>query len=88
MSFGRLLREYMVAAGLTQKELAESAGASVRSVNDLERGVNRSARRDTARLLADGMGLEGPERAEFEANRGRRRTRHAWQDAAPWGGPQ
>jgi hypothetical protein len=38
-----------------------------RSVSDLERGINRTARKETARLLADALGLIGPARAEFEA---------------------
>jgi transcriptional regulator with XRE-family HTH domain len=54
-------------AGLTQEELAEAAGLSLRGVSDLERGVNRTARKETARLLAGALGLIGPARAEFEA---------------------
>jgi predicted ATPase/DNA-binding XRE family transcriptional regulator len=65
--FGRLLRQLRDDAGLTQEELAEAAGLSPRSVSDLERGVNLTARKDTARLLADALGLAGPQRALFEA---------------------
>jgi len=65
--FGGLLRRLRAEAGLTQEELAEAASLSPRSVSDLERGINRTARRDTARLLADALGLAGPARAEFEA---------------------
>ena len=36
--------------GLNQEELAEAAGLSPRSVSDLERGINRTARKDTAEL--------------------------------------
>lgn len=36
--FGRLLREKRVARGLTQEELAFSAGMSVPYLSDLERG--------------------------------------------------
>jgi tetratricopeptide (TPR) repeat protein/transcriptional regulator with XRE-family HTH domain len=61
-------------AALTQEELAEAASLSPRSVSDLERGINLTARRETARLLADALGLAGPERALFEAAaRGRAR---------------
>lgn len=66
-AFGALLRGVRVAAGLTQEELAEAARVSVRSVSDLERGINRTARKDTARLLADALGLTGAERELFEA---------------------
>src|SRR5215469_9752297 len=65
--FGALLRRVRAEAGLTQEELAEAARLSPRSVSDLERGINRTARRETARLLADALGLTGPARAQFEA---------------------
>ncbi len=65
-NFGGLLRQLRADAGLTQEELAEAAGLSPRSVSDLERGINLSARKDTARLLADALGLAGPQRDLFE----------------------
>src|SRR5262249_50662816 len=65
--FAGLLRQLRAAARLTQEELAEAAGLSPRSVSDLERGVNRTARRDTAELLAGALGLAGPVRALFVA---------------------
>ena len=55
--FGDLLRRYRVARGLTQEALAERAGLSVRTVSDLERGVNLTPRADTLPLLA--AALEG-----------------------------
>src|SRR5215475_10385188 len=48
LEFAGLLRQLRAAAGLTQEELAEAAGLSPRSVSDLERGINRTARKDTA----------------------------------------
>src|SRR5487761_926606 len=66
-SFGSLLRTLRIAGGLTQEELAEAARVSYRSISDLERGVSRFPRRDTARLLADALGLAGDDRARFEA---------------------
>ena len=63
--FAELLQRLRVRAGLTQEELAEAAGVSPRTVSDLERGINRSARRDTAELLADAMRLDGDEREQF-----------------------
>jgi transcriptional regulator with XRE-family HTH domain len=59
-SFRGLLRQLRAGAGLTQEELAEAARLSLRSVSDLERGINLTARKDTARLLADALGLTGP----------------------------
>ena len=60
LSFAALLRRLRAEAGLTQEELAEAASLSPRSVSDLERGINRTARKDTALLLADALGLAGP----------------------------
>jgi transcriptional regulator with XRE-family HTH domain len=72
VTFGQLLRQLRIDAGLTQEELAEAAAISPRSVSDLERGVSLTARKDTARLLADALGLAGGTRADFEASaRGR-----------------
>lgn len=67
ISFASLLKQLRLRAQLTQEELAERAGISARSVSDLERGVNVTARRDTARLLADALGLQGQDRVVFEA---------------------
>jgi transcriptional regulator with XRE-family HTH domain len=66
-SFGVSLRRLRTEAGLTQEELAQAAQVSLRTVSDLERGINSTARRDTARLLADALRLVGPARATFEA---------------------
>jgi tetratricopeptide (TPR) repeat protein/transcriptional regulator with XRE-family HTH domain len=66
-SFGALLRRRRYEAGLTQEELAEAATLSPRSVSDLERGITLTARKETARLLADALELIGPARATFEA---------------------
>ena len=72
LSFGGLLRQLRAEARLTQEELAEAARLSPRSVSDLERGINRTARKDTALLLADALGLTGPARVSFVASaRGR-----------------
>ncbi len=54
-------------AGLSQEELASAAGVGVRTLSDLERGVAATARKDTARLLADALGLTGAARASFES---------------------
>src|SRR5215469_9538062 len=67
LSFAGLLRQLRAEARVTQEELAEAAGVSPRSVSDLERGVNRTARKDTARLLADALGLAEPVHALFVA---------------------
>jgi len=66
-TFGDLLRAARLHAGLTQEELAERATLSPRSISDLERGINRTARKETTRLLADALGLRNPQRDRFIA---------------------
>ena len=67
LGFAGLLRQLRADAGLTQEELAEAAGLSPRSVSDLERGINRTARKETAVLLGGALGLAKPVRALFVA---------------------
>ncbi len=65
-TFGATLRRLRRRAGLSQEELANRAYVSTRAISDLERGVNLRPRLHTAVALADGLGLTGGERAEFE----------------------
>jgi transcriptional regulator with XRE-family HTH domain len=65
--FGGLLRQLRAEAHLTQEELAEAAQVSQRAVSDLERGINRTARKDTAVLLAGALNLAEPVRGLFVA---------------------
>jgi transcriptional regulator with XRE-family HTH domain len=67
LTFGDLLRRHRRAAGLTQPELAERAGLSVRGINDLERGVRQTPRKDTVALLAQALDLTEEERTGFAA---------------------
>ena len=67
LSFAGLLRQLRAEAKLTQEELAEAASLSPRSVSDLERGISRTARKDTAVLLAGALGLAGPAAELFVA---------------------
>src|SRR5215831_13113852 len=67
LEFAGLLRQLRAEAGLTQEELARATGLSPRSVSDLERGINRTARKDTALLLAGALDLAEPARALFVA---------------------
>jgi tetratricopeptide (TPR) repeat protein/transcriptional regulator with XRE-family HTH domain len=85
--FADVLRRLRTEAGLTQEELAEAAGVGVRTVSDLERGVALTARKDTARLLADALGLDETARGLFEAAaRGRSPAATVSGGAAPVGG--
>lgn len=66
-TFGDALRYQRRAAGLTQEELAERAGLSVRSISGWERGEASTPRRDTLHLLVGALGLSGSDRQRFEA---------------------
>ncbi|MBA2469938.1 MAG: helix-turn-helix domain-containing protein [Chloroflexia bacterium] len=68
-AFGALLRDYRLAAGLSQERLAEQCGLSTRGISDLERGARTTPQWETVRLLATGLGLEGTDRAAFLAAR-------------------
>jgi tetratricopeptide (TPR) repeat protein/transcriptional regulator with XRE-family HTH domain len=67
VAFAGLLRQLRTEAGLSQEELAEAAGVGARTVSDLERGVALTARKDTARRLADALNLPSEVRASFDA---------------------
>ena len=72
LGFAELLRQLRAEARLTQEEQAEAAGVSSRSVSDRERGIHRTAHKDTAGLLAGALGLAEPARGLFvSAARGR-----------------
>ncbi|WP_394437538.1 helix-turn-helix domain-containing protein [Streptomyces sp. SGAir0957] len=64
--FGSLLQSYRAEEGLTQKELADLSATSVRAIRDLEHGRAERPRRDTVRLLADALRLDGQRRHTFE----------------------
>ncbi len=56
-SFGALLKQYRMAAGLSQETLAERARISTRTISDLERGVNQIPRSDTLEALLQALSL-------------------------------
>ncbi len=66
-SIGELLRQFRSAASLSQEELAERSGLSVRGISDLERGARQAPRLETLRLLADALGLSDNDRAALLA---------------------
>ncbi len=63
--FGELLRGHRAAADLTQEELAERSGVSVRAIADMERGRTGRPYRRSVSLLADALTLTGTAREEF-----------------------
>jgi transcriptional regulator with XRE-family HTH domain len=71
--FAELLSRLRMAKGLTQEDLAERAGMSVRGVSDLERGLRRRPQAATLKGLCEALGLEGQQpgidRGEVDPNR-------------------
>ncbi|MCO5215961.1 MAG: helix-turn-helix domain-containing protein [Thermomicrobiales bacterium] len=67
--FAIRLRQFREEATLTQGELAERTGLSVRGISDLERGLRTAPRLETVRMLADGLGLTVEQRAELLRSR-------------------
>ena len=59
------IRGHRLRRGLSQEDLAERTGLSVRTIRYLESGKSGRPRPETARLLADAFGLEGEERERF-----------------------
>jgi predicted ATPase/transcriptional regulator with XRE-family HTH domain len=64
-TFGELLRDFRLAAGLSQEKLAERAGMSTGGISVLERGFRRVPYRDTVELLANGLGLSSDDRRQL-----------------------
>jgi predicted ATPase/DNA-binding XRE family transcriptional regulator len=71
-SFGARLRHHRLAAGLSQEELAEQSGLSVRAISDLERGVRRFPYPHTIAQLAVALGLGDDARRDLAAAARRR----------------
>ena len=61
-SFGDVLRDLRAARSLTQEELAERAGITVKAVSALERGERRRPYPHTVRSLVEALGLDEKER--------------------------
>jgi transcriptional regulator with XRE-family HTH domain len=59
---GRLLVSFRLGRGLSQEELADRSGMSVRAIRDLERGRVARPRRTSIALLADALALIDAER--------------------------
>jgi len=73
-----LLRNYRLAAGFSQAELAERAGISVAAIGSLEQGLRKSPYPVTLHNIADALGLTPDERATLIRSAKRPRDhRHA-----------
>jgi len=66
-SFGALLRQFRLAAGLTQEALAERTVLSAKAISDLERDPIRRPRLTSVSMLVDALQLEPGERAALLA---------------------
>jgi predicted ATPase/DNA-binding XRE family transcriptional regulator len=76
-TFGAILRRLRLSAALSQEELAEQTGLSVRGISDLERGARVAPHLNTVRQLADALSVGDTDRATLIAaarlpSRGRR----------------
>ncbi|HEX6358838.1 helix-turn-helix domain-containing protein [Actinophytocola sp.] len=73
-AFGTVLRSYRTNRGLTQEELADRSGLSVRAIRNLEIGRTERPQRQSVVLLATALRLAEPDRAALLAAAGRRDT--------------
>jgi predicted ATPase/transcriptional regulator with XRE-family HTH domain len=62
-----MLRGFRWQAQLTQEELAERAGVSVRTIRNLESDRLKTPRLSSVRALAEGLGLTAEERRRFDS---------------------
>jgi len=62
--FGERLRSYRLAAGLTQEELAEKSGLSVRAIADMESGRTSQPRRGSLERITEALQIPAAERRE------------------------
>ena len=67
IEFGDLLRRHRASVGVTQEDLAGRTGLTPQAIGLLERGKRRHPHVYTVQKLAEALGLEGPDLAEFEA---------------------
>lgn len=63
--FAETMRAHRQRLSLTQEELAETTGLSVRNIVKIEGGKTSNPRAATVRLLADAFGLAGTDRQAF-----------------------
>src|SRR5262245_40614049 len=65
-TFGAVLRGFRWRARLTQEELAERSGVSVRTIRSLERDRLLTPRWSSLRALAQALGLDTQDRQRFD----------------------
>lgn len=82
-AFGTLLKQYRLAAGLSQEALSAQSGVSADAISMLERGTRQAPRPDTITLLSKALRLSEQQHAEFMASATRHRRPHPIPDDAP-----
>jgi len=70
-AFGVVLRGYRTTLGMTQEELADRSGLSVRAIRNLEIGRTERPQRQSITLLATALHLTEPDHANLLAAAGR-----------------
>ncbi len=65
--FAAVLIAHRLRAHLSQEQLAECSGVSVRAIGDMERGTTQRPQGGTVRALAQGLDLDAEEAREFAA---------------------
>jgi tetratricopeptide (TPR) repeat protein/transcriptional regulator with XRE-family HTH domain len=65
-TFGALVRRHRLASGLSQEELADRSGLSVRAITDMERGRTTRPHRHSVQALSDALGLPDSERRRLD----------------------
>ncbi len=63
--FGQLLRQHRLTRGLSQEELSELSGISVRAILNMERGNTARPYRGSVLALANALDLPGPQREQL-----------------------
>lgn len=86
--FGELLREFRLAAGLSQEALAERALISVEAISALERGINQAPHRETLALLVAALNLSGEQQRAIEESAQRRSRGRSASGQSPSNLPQ
>ena len=82
LTFGDLLRRHRASATITQEDLAGRTGLTPQAIGLLERGERRRPHAYTVRKLAEALGLEGQDFAEFESASRRPSARRATAEAS------
>jgi transcriptional regulator with XRE-family HTH domain len=79
-----LLKVLRVQVGITQEELAERSGLSIRTISDFERGRTTTPHRRTIALLAKALDVEGDSLDELRRAARNRSSGRCPVCTAPW----